>query len=881
MNAATDRKPYRIHVGGDIVVDHHIYQGDRLRPIAHGPATSIQREKGGAGLTADLLALLCRSEPRLGVFDTTPVITRRQRPDPALHQAFATWTPAPVRRGDKKPKVWRVREKLGFGTVEIDVVPTSSDTALLTSPCDVFVIDEGGLGYRNRSTQWPSFLTENTDVAPPWVVLKMSAPICNGELWAQLDQARFHDRLVVLVSADDLRRCGAAVSHGLSWEKSIQELLGDLTYNAALSPLLNARHLIVSFEHEGALWVDNSDAENPRRSLIFDPKYLEGSMREEVDGMVFGMGACLTASIARALFENASDEDAEADAEGQKPSTMQLTEGADLDAGIKRGLAARRALLLHGHGPADGNAPGFPFSSLLEALQGSRGADLRSVAVPAFAIPAAPGSPREAKPDWSIIVGNPCEGYRPLFGLARNVAVKGEDALKGIPYGRFGKLYTVDRIELNGFYGIRKLIKEYVEEHNPDKPLSMGVFGPPGAGKSFGLKQIVRSILGADSPILTFNLSQFTGPEMLIGALHQVRDEVLRGKVPVAFWDEFDSRSLFWLQYMLAPMNDGEFLEGQVTHPIGKCIFVFAGGTCDNLDDFCSRSPGKETDEFVNAKGPDFVSRLRGYLNVLGPNPRLVAGKADPGDVGYPIRRAIMLRVLADHFGSRRLEIDPGLLNAMLKVSEFKHGARSMETVIKLTTGNGKRTLMRSNLPPREQLNLHVDFDEFMGLVQADMMFKLQTKELAPHIHGFYLELAEQEGWNVEYSGPYEELPERIKEDNISAARRLPNVLALAGLIVVDSQHGPGAAPDLVREIIEENLDLLAEAEHDGWMETKIANGWRLDEKRDDRKKRHPSLIPFNDLREDDKVKDRNAVRHYPDIIKRAEFLIRLEGVEE
>lgn len=157
-------------------------------------------------------------------------------------------------------------------------------------------------------------------------------------------------------------------------------------------------------------------------------------------------------------------------------------------------------------------------------------------------------------------------------------------------------------------------------------------------------------------------------------------------------------------------------------------------------------------------------------------------------------------------------------------------------------------------------------------------MFRLQSEEMASFVHQFYLDLAEEEGWTPNYPMSYKKLPEDIKLDNIAAARRIPEVLSLAGLIVSDPGHGPAGDPELVKQIIEEDIELLAEAEHDGWMEFKCANGWAFAEKRDDSQRKHPLLIPYNDLRENDKVKDRNAVRHYPDIVKRAGFLIRIEG---
>jgi hypothetical protein len=85
-----------------------------------------------------------------------------------------------------------------------------------------------------------------------------------------------------------------------------------------------------------------------------------------------------------------------------------------------------------------------------------------------------------------------------------------------------------------------------------------------------------------------------------------VRDRVLAGEMPVVFWDEFDSRAYFWLQYLLAPMQDGRFQHGQLNHSIGKCVFVFAGGTSFNFGAFKAKSGDRDAEaKFKLAKGPD------------------------------------------------------------------------------------------------------------------------------------------------------------------------------------------------------------------------------------------------------------------------------------
>ena len=46
------------------------------------------------------------------------------------------------------------------------------------------------------------------------------------------------------------------------------------------------------------------------------------------------------------------------------------------------------------------------------------------------------------------------------------------------------------------------------------------------------------------------------------------------------------------------------------------------------------------------------------------------------------------------------LQIDDGVLNAFLLVPKFKHGTRSIETILKTSQLFGKEKFHRSDLPP-------------------------------------------------------------------------------------------------------------------------------------------------------------------------------------
>lgn len=60
-----------------------------------------------------------------------------------------------------------------------------------------------------------------------------------------------------------------------------------------------------------------------------------------------------------------------------------------------------------------------------------------------------------------------------------------------------------------------------------------------------------------------------------------------------------------------------------------------------------------------------------------------------------------------------------------------------------------------------------------------------------------------------------------------------------------------------------EELELLAEQMaknvHDVWAETRIQQGWTYGSERNDERKTHPCLVPYEDLPDEEKDYDRNT----------------------
>jgi len=71
-----------------------------------------------------------------------------------------------------------------------------------------------------------------------------------------------------------------------------------------------------------------------------------------------------------------------------------------------------------------------------------------------------------------------------------------------------------------------------------------------------------------------------------------------------------------------------------------------------------------------------------------------------------------------------------------------------------------------------------------------------------------------------------------------------------------------------------DDLERLAETEHVRWVEARIATGWKYAGETNKEKKRHNCLVPWKELPEDEKEKDRDLVRGIPAILARAGYAI-------
>lgn len=474
------------------------------------------------------------------------------------------------------------------------------------------------------------------------------------------------------------------------------------------------------------------------------------------------------------------------------------------------------------------------------------------------------------------------------LAVAQEIVLNGPDRLfHNVPVCRYRDLSTVDLDEIENYHAIKTLMDEYIyaydhplEDGRPPKPISIAVFGPPGSGKSFGVKQIAKS--RQRFHISSLNLSQYHSAVELFTALNSAL-EYEGGNIPLVFFDEFDCElggiSRGWLKYFLAPMQDGEYtLDGRI-RSIPGAVFVFAGGTAPSFSEFLPQDE-ESSQQFQRVKGPDFVSRLKGILNIKGPNPVSVT------DRRHIIRRALLLRSLFErqarnfyNLETGQVNISHGLLRALLRVSEFRHGSRSMEFILGMSRLAGASRYTPSCLPLAEQLDIHLDVRDFMSKLSFEQLMGDMVDQYARISHEKYRSqrirdaiefgISQDEIRRIqsdERMADWSELKELYKESKRSQIRFLGERFEGFNTGIGLRPILPGAA-DTIAELYGPILEQLAQLEHQRWLRDKLSNGWSLG-KLDQQLRHHPDMVPYDQL--DESVKDyiRVSVRSIPEYLK-------------
>ncbi|HSI57793.1 MAG TPA: hypothetical protein VLA16_09560 [Ideonella sp.] len=544
------------------------------------------------------------------------------------------------------------------------------------------------------------------------------------------------DRRIAIVLADALRKSDLGIMELGAFETSANDIVGHLDKSPLNELREHCAHIVIVFREAGALHIDNDGGVS---SISFAPNYdRHAQMHPERYGSMPGKFTTIVTAVLRELHR------ASLPAEAGRP--------LDIAAALRLGVLAYNLHFDLGLAKDDRYDIATPLDAFKRVLGPKRRAHLKT-------------QTRERKTEYLLTTieidldkarernwhryddhfsrprddgATPGELLERLVkhGLEHEFRVPAQPddnrpywspaKVIDLPYAEFGHTKMLVYQEIEQYNTLAKIIDKYLGQSSWATPLSIAVFGQPGSGKSFAVKQVLKKVSpDRKSEPLTFNIAQFDSVDQLTEAFHKVQDSGLASpEVPLVIFDEFDANlgtaPLGWLKYFLAPMQDGLFRGKSQDYRVGRAIFLFSGGTSSTFKIF------NDLIEPPGAKRNDFLSRLRGYLDVAGINPDDGHWPEDaPAQtLKIRLRRAVLLRSLMEQHTAFAMKNTSGelkvaqmssdLIKAFLYTTAYRHGVRSMEALLQMIRPIDDQ-LVTASLPPVDQLAAHVDGDSFVA----------------------------------------------------------------------------------------------------------------------------------------------------------------------
>jgi len=190
----------------------------------------------------------------------------------------------------------------------------------------------------------------------------------------------------------------------------------------------------------------------------------------------------------------------------------------------------------------------------------------------------------------------------------------------------------------------------------------------------------------------------------------------------------------------------------------------------------------------------------------------------------------------------------------------------SAPVFVRMEDGCGLGGLVESPLGG-EANGLHlIPFDPAKQTCTAELVLGGVHEQLARQLHSNY---RARSGASVIIPA-WEELAEDVREANRGQAGRIQALLSASGNRIL-----PTLGLEMQMEPFRpEQIERMAQMEHERWCQNKSQAGWRFGPRKDERKRRHPDLVPWDHLPETEREKNRAFVRRIPALLFETGFQI-------
>jgi hypothetical protein len=165
-------------------------------------------------------------------------------------------------------------------------------------------------------------------------------------------------------------------------------------------------------------------------------------------------------------------------------------------------------------------------------------------------------------------------------------------------------------------------------------------------------------------------------------------------------------------------------------------------------------------------------------------------------------------------------------------------------------------------------------FGDYLAIASLARFAETGRFRLARSIHERYCEARMAEGeLPVDNPSlkPWHAIDEDARQSNRERADHVIYMLGRLGYVVDEARDGAPSALSFDKELLEQ----MARLEHLRWTAERRLAWWSFGAIRDNALRRHPLLVPYDALEEEEKEKDRQTVRDIPEVLRRAGLVAR------
>lgn len=245
------------------------------------------------------------------------------------------------------------------------------------------------------------------------------------------------------------------------------------------------------------------------------------------------------------------------------------------------------------------------------------------------------------------------------------------------------KYATLDWPHCIDILRVEDTIRAYSIDTKRKKPLNIVMHASPGTGKSHFVECLADAMKEDGVGQVTVNMTSTGGLDDLASPLDEVRNLMVKGKLPILFLDEFDSNPQNYA-LLLPLLWDGKVVIGGRTIELGKFVAILAGSMRDIGDALFN---ARNVKSIADGNGPkkDHPTKLRDLVSRIN-GPEMTIPDLDFEDVAAGRCRKVdkvclTISLLRERFGSDLCKV-PWALLKFVSDTKFRYGVRSISNLV-------------------------------------------------------------------------------------------------------------------------------------------------------------------------------------------------------